>query len=310
MVETPRRPLLNPVLRFTKDPRPEGVSGGGKNVKSIISDRLPEQRRILSEQFLALSEQAEQRPRFDNRVVLYAKMFDDSLAPSYTPSDLFKATREARLIAPFRSGYLVEVAANQLGGYARVVQSTGQIKDLVDISRVESVRFFENEDAAGLATFDEIWKSAPETEEGKAFVVWLMPLRSREAAEELIKRFDALRDGTLLPPPPLLAGIVQDTDTDVPVAIRRGLRAAGASGDRFNLAMRTYRLHRRARTTTIVSSRAALDQLVASGAVFRIEPVRKISSISPGEGRDPDRPLPGDMTMLPKTARFADGAVS
>ena len=30
MVDRPRRPLLNPVLRFTKDPKPEGVTGGGK----------------------------------------------------------------------------------------------------------------------------------------------------------------------------------------------------------------------------------------------------------------------------------------
>ena len=300
MVDDPRRPLLNPVLRFTKDPNPEGVSGGGKNRSSIITNRLPEQRRILSRQFLALSEQAAHRPRFNSRVVLYAAMFvDDSLAPSYTPFDLFQATRNARLIAPYRSGYLVEIAADQLGPYARVVQSTGLTKDLVDISRVESVRFFENEDAAGSATLSEIWEAAPETEEGRAFVVWLMPLRGREAAEELIHRFDALRGGTILPPPPLLAGIDVGRDTDVSVAMRRSLRAARASGDRIDLAMRTYRLHRRARTTIIVPSWAALGQLVASGAVFRIEPVQEISSTSPGEGREPDRPLPGDMTTLP-----------
>ena len=299
MVDNPLRPLLNPVLRFTKDPKPEGVSGGGKNARSINTDRLPEQQRILSGQFLALSEQAPQRPHFDGRVVLYAAMFDDSLAPSYTPSDLFHATRDARLIAPYRSGYLVEMAASQVGQYARVVQSTVITKDLVDISRVESVRFFENEDAVGSATLDEIWEDAPETEEGKVFVVWLMPLRGREAAEELIQRFAALRDGTLRPPPPLLAGVDMGTDTDVPVAMRRSLRAAAAGGDRINLAMRTYRLYRRARTTTIVRSRATLGQLVASGAVFRIEPVRPISSTSPGEGREPDRPLPEDMTALP-----------
>ena len=50
MADTPRRPLLNPVLRFTKDPKPEGVSGGGKNAASIMTDRLPTQRRALSRQ--------------------------------------------------------------------------------------------------------------------------------------------------------------------------------------------------------------------------------------------------------------------
>ncbi len=299
MVDNPRRPLLNPVLRFTKDPKPEGISGGGKNAGNIMTGRLPEQRRVLSRQLLALADQAAQRPRFDGRVVLYASMFDDSLAPTYTPSDLFHATRNARLIAPYRSGYLVEMAADQLGRYAHIVESTGLLKDQVDISRVESVRFFENEDTARATTLDEIWEAAPETDAGKAFVVWLMPLRGREAAEELIQRFAALRDGTIVPPPPLLAGVDVGTDTDVPVLMRRSLRAAGASGDRINLAMRTYRLHRRARTTVLVPSRTALDQLVASGTVFRIEPVQPISSTSPGEGREPDRPLPADMTTLP-----------
>lgn len=299
MVDNPRRPLLNPVLRFTKKPKPEGVSGGGKNEGSIMSDRLPEQQRVLSRQFRALSAQAAQRPRFDGRVVLYASMFDDSLAPSYTPNDLFQATRSARLIAPYRSGYLVEIAADQLGRYARIVESTGLSKDQVDISRIESVRFFENEDAGGSASLDEIWEAAPETEAGKAFVVWLMPLRGRDAAEELIQRFAALREGTIAPPPPLLAGVDIGADTEVPIVMRRALSAARASGDRINLAMRTYRLHRRARTTVLVPSRAALDHLVASGTVFRVEPVQPINSTSPGEGREPDRPLPGDMTMLP-----------
>lgn len=299
MADPPRRPLLNPVLRFTKDPKPEGVPGGGKNTGSIMKDRLPEQRNALSKQFFALARQAAERPRFDGRVVLYAAMFEDSLAPSYTPSDLFHATRKARLIAPYRSGYLVEMAADQIGEYGRLVQKTILTKDQVDISRVEYVRFFDNEDAAGAATLDEIWEAAPETETGKAFVIWLMPLRGREAAEELIEQFAALRDNTIVPPPNLLAGVDVDAGADMPVAMRRGLRAAGASGDRINLAMRTYRLKQRARTTVLLPSRAALGQLVASGTVFRIEPVQPISSTSPGEGREPDRPLPEDMTTLP-----------
>lgn len=300
MVDTPRRPLLNPVLRFTKDPKPEGVSGGGKNADSIITDRLPEQRRALSRQFRDLAEQAAQQPRFDGRVVLYASMFDDSFAPSYTPNDLFEATRSARLIAPYRSGYLVEIAADQLDGYANIVESSRLAKDQVDISRIEAVRFFKSADAGGSASLDTIWEAAPQTDSGKAFVVWLMPLRGRDAAEELIERFAALRDGTIVPPPPLLAGVDVGTVTeDVPVVMRRALRAAAASGDRINLAMRTYRQHHRARTTVLVPSRGALDHLIASGTVFRIEPVQPISSTSPGEGREPDRPLPENMTTLP-----------
>ena len=70
-------------------------------------------------------------------------------------------------------------------------------------------------------------------------------------------------------------------------------------GDRIKIAVREYRLRRRSRTTVIVPTRDALQQLVASGTVFRIEPVQPINSTSPGEGREPDRPLPTNMASLP-----------
>ncbi len=309
MAENPRRPLLNPVLRFNKEPKPEGISGGGKNAGGIKTERLPEQRRALAAQFTGLAAQAAARPRFDGRVVLYAAMFDDSLAPTWTPSDLFHFDRDARLVAPFRAGYLVEIAASSLAGFARLVERTDLAKDQVDISRVEKVRFFEDEDAAGASSLDAIWEMAPETETGRAFVVWLMPLLGREAAEQLIHAFSALRDDTVIPPAPLLDRLAAEMDANVPAVMRRSLRAAATAGDRFNLALREYRLRRRARTTVIVPTPDALHQLVASGTVFRIEPVQPISSTSPGEGREPDRPLPSDMASLPIVG-VVDGGLS
>jgi hypothetical protein len=98
MVDTPRRPLLNPVLRFTKDPKPEGISGRGKSAIGIKVERLDGQRQVLAEQFISLAVVAARRPRFDGRVVLYAAMFDDSLAPTWTPSDLFQAVNDFRTI--------------------------------------------------------------------------------------------------------------------------------------------------------------------------------------------------------------------
>jgi hypothetical protein len=299
MADNPRRPLLNPVLRFTKDPKPEGITGGGKTARGIKADRLPEQRRILAAQFSGLSERASETPRFNGRAVIYAAMFDDSRAPTWTPSDLFQRERGARLVAPFHVGYLIEVETRQLASYARLVRQTDGPKDQVDISRVESVRFFENDDALGSRSLDDVWTAAPETEDGRAFVIWLMPLKDRDAAEHLLQAFSALRDGVIEAPPPLLESIGDSLDTSVPAVMRRSLRAAAAVGDRLNLAMREYRQNRRSRTTVIVPSRRALGQLVASGLVFRIEPVQQITSTSPGEGREPDRPLPHDMSDLP-----------
>lgn len=299
MADNPRRPLLNPVLRFTKDPRPEGISGGGKTASGIKTDRLARQRNALAAQLRELSEHASETPRFNGHAIIYAAMFDDSLAPTWTPSDLFHRDRGARLVAPFRSGYLIEIEADRLASYARLVRQADAAKDQVDISRVESVRFFDDEDATGHRSLDEVWEMAPETEDGRAFVIWLMPLKDRNAAEHLLQAFSALRDGVIEAPPPLLETMRDTLDASVPAVMRRSLRAAATAGDRLNLAMREYRQHRRSRTTVIVPSRRALGQLVASGSVLRIEPVQPITSTSPGEGREPDRPLPRDMSELP-----------
>lgn len=85
MADTPRRPLLNPVLRFTQDPNPKRVTGGGKSAESIIRNRLDEQRKALAQAFRTMAETAASQPGFSGQVVVYAAMFEDSLAPSYTP---------------------------------------------------------------------------------------------------------------------------------------------------------------------------------------------------------------------------------
>ncbi len=299
MADNPRRPLLNPVLRFTKDPKPEGVTGGGKSARGIKADRLAGQRRALAAEFNGLSERVLETPRFNGHAIIYAAMFDDSLAPTWTPSDLFQRERGARLVAPFREGYLIEVETDVLASYARLVRQTSAPKDEVDISRVESVRFFKNEDAIAYRSLDEMWEVAPDTEHGRAFVIWLMPLKDRDAAEHLLQTFSVLRDGVIEAPPPLLESMRGALDASVPAVMRRSLRSVAAVGDRLNLAMREYRQNHRSRTTVIVPSRRALEQLVASGSIFRIEPVQPITSTSPGEGREPDRPLPRDMSGLP-----------
>lgn len=300
MADTPRRPLLNPVLRFTKDPKPESVTGGGKGAGGIKTDRLPEQRKVLAEQFADMAARVADQPSFDSHAVIYAAMFDDSLAPTWTPSDLFQGEHGARLIAPYRTGYLVEIETDRLSTFARFVQRTDRTKELVDISRVQSVNFFGERDVYRSRSIDDLWMAAPETDGGRTFVIWLMPLRDRDAAETLIQQFAGLRGRTIGSPPALLASVAVSAEDDAPAAVmRRSLRAVVPEGDRISLAMREYRQHRRARTTVVVPSRDALQHLVASGAVFRIEPVQPITTTSPGEGREPDRPLPANMASLP-----------
>jgi hypothetical protein len=296
--DTPMRPLLSPVLRFTKEPRPEGIAGGGKSATGVRGDRLGTQRRALSTQFKALADAAADRPRFAGRVVVYASMFDDSLAPTWTPSDLFHSGRGARLVAPFRHGYLVEFEAERLRWYASLVEAADGTADRVDISRVERVRFHDTGDVLGARSIESLWEAARKADGGRAFLVWLMPLRTNEAAEALLQLFGSLRERLLLAPASLLEGPSVEANPLVRPALQRSLRAV-APVDRLNRAMREYRQHRRARTTAVLSSPGALAQFVASGAVFRIDPVTPVTATSPGEGREPDRPLPASLATAP-----------
>ncbi|MCR8548478.1 S8 family peptidase [Salipiger sp. P9] len=299
MADSPRRPLLNPVLRFTQDPKPKRVTGGGKSADSIIGNRLDEQREALAQAFRTMAETVVSQPSFSGQVVVYAGMFEDSLAPSYTPDDLFHPIHGARLIAPHRTGYLIEFQADQLVRLAEQIERTTRIKELVDISRVQSARFFSEENARGGRELSALWDAAPEAEDGRAFITWLMPLRSREAGEHLIQKVAGLRDNAILSPRPLLEDIRGALDSSVPAVMRRSLQAAASEGDRIALAMRDYRQRGHARATVIIPSQAALGQLLASGTVFRIDPVSPITSTAPGDGAEPNRPLPADMSGLP-----------
>lgn len=306
MAET-SRPLLNPVLRFTRDPRPESVAGGGKSAASIRTERLATQQRRLSDELRTLSAVAEDQPKFNGRTVVYAAMFDDSLAPSWTPRDLFNPDRGARLMTPFRSGYLLEVEAGSLSRLAQSVEGADRVVDKVDISRVKTVRFFDDEDALGARDLDAAWAAAPPLRGGRAFLVWFMPLRDQVAGEHLLEKIANLRDGIIAPAPPLLSDMNVEL-ASVPSSLRRSVRLL-ADSDRLNMAMRAFRQQRQASTTLVVPSRQALTQLVASGAVFRLEPVQQITSTAPGEGREPDRPLPRDMSLMPIVG-VVDGGLS
>ena len=246
--------------------------------------------------FGGLAATAPNAPRFNGRVVLYAAMFDDSLAPSYTPRDFLAPERGARLIAPFRSGYLMEVETAWLPRLAGAAETTDRTVDKVDLSRIQGVRFFDETDPSGLRDLDEAWAAAPKLRGGRAFLAWFMPLHDSEAGEALLDRLEALRDGVIEPAPNLLADLEIDL-SDAPMPLQRGVRIA-AGQDRFSLALRAYRQEKRAVTTLVVPTRAALTRLAASGTVFRLEPVAPIASTAPGEGVEPE-PTPCPQPWLP-----------
>ncbi|MFC4593688.1 S8 family peptidase [Sphingobium tyrosinilyticum] len=248
---------------------------------------------------MAMARQVAHQPRFNDRAVVYASMFEDSLAPTWTPGDLFRFENGARLVAPYARGYLVEMDTRAIERFAVFVANFGTIRDQVDISRVESVRFFTSKDVLSDRTIEALWEQAPRRENGRAFFASLMPLRDQYAVEHLLQAFAGLRDGTILPPSrQLMLDLAVEAETGGDTALARAVRAISGT-DRIGRALRDYRLHQRARTTVIVESPEALQRVAASGAVMRLDPVLPITVADPGEGREPDRPLPANLSGLP-----------
>lgn len=293
-----RRPLLNPVLRFTKEPRPESITSRGKSALGIKRDRLAQQRSKLSREAMAMVSGLRKQPKFGERAIAYASMFDDSLAPTWTPSDLFQPPY-GQLIAPYRHGYLVEMATAGLERFAAFVANFGTVREEVDISRVEALRFFTPQDALFDRELGDLWEQAPLRDGGRAFFVSLMPLRDRSAVENLLQVFARLREDTIASPSrQLMLDLAGEAEAGGNKSLARAVRSIGTT-DRLGRALREYRLRHRARTTAIVESAEALGRLAASGAVLRLDPVAPIRVADPGRGREPDRPMPSDLSGMP-----------
>lgn len=294
-----RRPLLNPVLRFNREPKPESITGRGKSLAGIKTARLDHQRAKLSRELMTMVRDGVNQPRFNDRAIIYASMFEDSLAPTWTPNDLFQPAYGARLVAPYAQGYLVEMDVRGLERFAALIANFGTVRDQVDISRVESMRFFTASDALCDRTIETLWKEAPKRGSGRAFFVALMPFKDRNAVEHLLQAFAGLRDGTILPPSrQLMLDLASSADAGGETALARAVRAISGT-DRLGRALRDYRLRQRAHTTVIVESPEALHRLAASGAVMRLDPIVPIIVTDPGEGREPDRPLPANLSGMP-----------
>ncbi|MBZ9803364.1 S8 family peptidase [Mesorhizobium sp. ES1-6] len=298
--EQSRRPILNPVLRFTKDPRPEGITGRGKNRTGIRFERLDDQRSVLSDAFAGLNRRQEQLATAAGRTMIYASMFSDSRATTWTPTDIFNADRGASIVAPYRSGYLVEIETSRLGFYSSLMIAADVDRDMVDISRVEDVRAYDSNDVAHGIGIDRLWELAPEIGAGRAFTLWFMPYRDNASAEVVLQEIGRLRDEEVLGSLPT-APLLQLPALPVAPGEETGqrLRLVSSLTDRISFALRDYRARHRAKTGVIIRDRERLASILGSAAVFRLDPMPVIASTSPGEGTEPQRPLPASLASMP-----------
>ncbi len=317
----PARPLLNPVLTLRKTPVAKDAAHGGKKAAGIVTARLAQQRNVLSAQARGLYQRRATLKAFDGRFLLLARMFEDSIAKSHTPGDLFLGPRGTRLIAPASKAYVVEMEVEDLPTLANTILTTTTIGRRYDISRVEEIRTIEDGDVLRGVAPDALWKQASVGERGRGFILWLPPFRSEGARLRAMEKLRELSDNSIfLPTYPriqLLERPRREGDGD-DTGKERALVAVPVISDSQNslaVAQREYRGFGHARTLVEIPSADALAELAASGGAFRLDPVSDISVTAPGEGQEPG-PLPATIGTEPivgvvdggRTARRYDRA--
>ena len=285
MAREPKRPLLNPVLRLRMDPVPETGPGGGKGRDSIKFERLEDQQRVLAAATRALYRGRENLPAYGGRTHLLVRMFEDSLAPSHTPDDLFGPINGCQVVAPFRNGYVVEADVANLPRLTAAIENPVSLAIQSDISRVEKVGRFSSDDRLRHQTTEQLWNAAPADDDGRLFVVWFAPFRDRDAQEDVLQEIGVLAERRVLLPTFSSVRISGPDAEPVAGAVTTPRQSSVAR------AMRDYRNTGIGRASVRIPSRAALTQLVASGVSHRIDPVRPISVAAPGEGTEPPLPI-------------------
>lgn len=268
-----------PLLTLKIPVRPETRTGGGKSGRSIKIERLAQQTANLLLEAETLRNNARQRPTFAGHVHVVAQMFDDSFATTHTPNDLFESVDGFEIVAALDDGYLIEAHAGALDSLPSRIRRQNSVKVKADISRVRSLSFFKPP-VVSHVEIAAIWNRAVAREGGRLFFAWLMPTSSQEARAAVLAEVERLRDRRVIAvPPPSTAG-----------AARAGALVR-SSRDRFEVAQREYRRTGAALLPVIAPSEHALAQLMASGTVVRIDPVRPIEVAAPGEGAEPTPPL-------------------
>jgi hypothetical protein len=274
------RPLLNPVLRLNMEAKPEASAGGGKSADSIVVERLRQQQRTLSGAADAIYQRRTAISTFAGRIHLLVKMFaEDSLAPSYTPKDLFSKMAGCQLVAPMKAGYLVESTASQLPLLASSIRNPTSVAVRCDISRVKSVHELTLNDRLGQRNAQSLWNASQPDDDGRGFIIWLAPFQDAPAQEALMKEIERLaRARAFLP-------------TSGEDMSARGRALAIPQNSSIARALRTYRNTGIGRAVVRIPNQEALNTLLASGISHRIDPVRPITVAAPGEGREPTPPF-------------------
>lgn len=296
MANDTRTPLLNPILSLLRDPTPTSITGGGKNASGIVHSRLESQKLKLAHELEEINSN-ESVVTHGGKLHLIVKMFEDSLAPSWTPDDLFNSQNLSRIVAPAYNGYLVEVSKKDIPTLISKVSKSKTDKEKVDISRLESIADFNVKEALRNITPKEVFVKSKSG--GNQFNLWLIPYFDRSARDSVIKSIESFFvDGTL--------GLGYPQFNNVLSSQQDG----GVAVDRLQDKIRGYYNDGKLSFTVTIDDENKFNRVLSSGVVYRLDPVSPINvnSAPPGVGIEP-KPRKTGIDKLP-TVVIIDGGCS
>ncbi len=289
-------PLLNPILSFLMDPTPASVPGGGKSRKSIVQSRLAEQKIKLSNDLTKISQNDKPIVSHAGKIHIVAKMFEDSFAPSWTPDDIFTPETKCRIVAPSYNGYLIEIPLTSLNEVKNKISKAKTVNEMVDVSRIESITSFAESATLRNKKIEDIWDASKKNNTNQ-FNIWILPFFDSLAKKSVINTIVKLYEN----------GVIKSgyPEFDIDINSKENITPLSSTNDfrsRLPEALRKldkYETDGNQAFTAILEDENCLRQLIASGTVYRVEPVPRMNTntIPPLPGPDPVPPISRSATL-------------
>ncbi|MRT19645.1 S8 family peptidase [Comamonas sp. CAH-2] len=281
-----RNPIVNPILVLKKEPRRKTVTGRGLNEKQVVSDRLKSQRQKLGAEIKRIK--SAPKNKRGNKVLVSIKMFGDSLATTYEPDYLFHKNIASTLVSPNRGGYIAEINYENIDFLTNRLENSDDVRARVLVSRIEEISELISENSPIRGSSEANWEKALDfSGAGKVFNVWLPPFKDSSARAEVVEKLEAFA----------ALGCFSGVDEKISVARDAGLDSnslqviTSASSNSFNNLLKSYRNDPFVNEPLLIRSKTDFDLIVASGNVYKIEPVRPFVTSEIPNLPDPIRPL-------------------
>lgn len=273
-----KKRILNPILSFLAEPTPKAVTGGGKNAAGIEWSRLDAQQKILAENLKSI-QQDKDLVDHSGKIHLLVKMFDDSLAPSWTPNDLFETNASTRIVTPAYNGFLVETSKDKIPEIIKRITTANTDKIKVDVSRLKNIKGFDKKEVLRNKSEEEVY--GEETKAGKQFNVWVLPFHDSKARVSVADELELLVDD----------GVLTFGESSFDNVFSN--QSNKNNNRSFAKKLGNYLASGHLSFTTVIRSKEDFKRLISSGAIYRIEPVKSITtkSLPPGNGAEPSPKL-------------------